>query len=200
MVPSTAAIIQIEPDVEVADWAAQMEEQLYRLSPRRQATCCSYGFSNGILPYGMLYNGRRMPKLRARVNRWVDERIAQGADCFLCPMEQGADLMVAERVIAKRSVLLKRIRLIACLADAQMGEGMYPLVRDTFASLCERADGIVVANACGKGRGVRNAINQTLLERSGHMLAVSRREELTAVAQKAQAMGVEVTGIAVDEL
>jgi hypothetical protein len=170
-----------------------LDEQLRLLPLKPLTTCGSYGYSQDIIPYGMLPNGKHTPVLRQRVYRWVDDMIEAGMESFLCPMEQGADLMVAERVIARRSVSGKPIRLIACLTHPDMGFAIHPLLREYFHSLCEQADETIFADAAIGGRSVRRILCQNLLPVCTRLLITYRGKRPPQILRDAKSKGIEYT-------
>ncbi len=172
MVLSVEEIYHFDAGVSEEESLALLEDQLAALGLRRETSCCSYGYTQEMVPYGMLPNGKHTPQLRRLIHLWVDNMIEQGMENFLCPMEQGADLMVAERVIARRSISDKPIRLIACLTHPDMKREIGALFMENFVSLCKQADDIVYADSTRGGRRARHILNQALLAHCSHALVV----------------------------
>lgn len=177
-----------------------MEEQLQALHIRPHNTCCSYGYSRDIVPYGILPSGRRTAMVRRTVNIWVDKMLHQGIRHFLCPMEPGIDLMVAERVIAHRIVGSVPIKLIACLTHPGMREDISILFRDTFLSLCDQADHILYHNQTQGGRSIRHALSMLLVKQSSHMLAAYPSGQMPMLLRENRIKKVQLSHIRTDLL
>jgi len=198
MVTTVDGICHTKSGVSGKETLAPLSDQLLSLELQNKKTCCSYGYSQDIVPYGMLPSGKRTPKLRRLVHMWVDDMIEQGVENFLCPMEQGADLMVAERVIALRSVSDKPIKLIACLTHCDMDKEIGAMFLDSFHSLCQQADAIVYASSIRGGRRVRRSLNMAMMGNSAFMLAVYQNNKPPQVLKDAETIGLTIAHIQVD--
>ncbi len=177
-----------------------MEEQMQALHIRPLNTCCCYGYSPKIIPYDMLPSGIRIAEIRRLVHMWVDDMVEQGMRNFLSPMEPGVDQMVAERVIALRSIGNKNLRLIACLTHPAMDRDISLLYRDVFISLCAQADHVLYDNDMCGGRRIRRSVNLLLIKRSVHMLAAYQSGHTPAVLRESKAESVMVRHIRTDLL
>ncbi len=187
-------------DVSEEEALTLFKDQLKALNLNRNTTCCSYGFSQDLIPYGMLPNGKRMPMLRRLVNLWVDNMVELGMKHFLCPMEQGIDLMVAERVIARRSISDKPLKLIACLTHPEMEKDIGLLFHEDFISLYKQADLIIYADSRNGGRKARHIVNQALQDCCSHILVAYQSNKPPQALKNAEEKGLTIAHIQTDKL
>ena len=200
MVVSVEDVCHTISDVSEEQALTLFKSQLKSLDLHSNTSCCSYGFSQDLVPYGMLPNGKRMPQLRRLVNLWVDNMIELGMRNFLCPMEQGIDMMVAERVFARKSIMDKPLKLIACLTHPDMEKDIGLLFHEDFLSLCKQADAVLYADSKSGGRKARHVINQGLADNCSHILVAYQSNKPPQALKDAQEKGLTIAHIQTDKL
>ena len=164
-------------------------------------TCCLYGFTADILPYGLLENGIACTKLKVQLGVQIKAMLDKGVTTFITTLERGAAMYAAQRVLDfKRTYPEKDIQLVAMLSCPEQTENWPILAREQYQALLEQAD-LVLVQSERYSHTARERRNRAMLGYSGHMIAVyAAKKGKPAIVRLAEDRGLDVCALDPDKM
>lgn len=156
-------------------------------------TCCLYGFTTDILPYGLLENGIACTKLKVQLAVQLKAMLDKGVTTFISTLERGAAMYGAQAVLdLKRTYPERGISLVAMLSCPEQTEKWPILAREQFQTLLEQAD-LVLVQSEAYHAAARERRNRAMLGYSGHMVAVfEEKKGKPSVVRLAEERGIDL--------
>lgn len=156
-------------------------------------TCCLYGFTADIVPYGLLENSIDCTRLKVQLATQIQAMVDKGVTTFISTLERGAAIYGAQIVLdLKRTHPEKNLKLVVMLSCPEQSEKWPILAREQFQALLEQAD-LVLVQSEAHHQNARERRNRAMLGYCGHMIAVFEAQKgKPGAVRLAESRGLDV--------